>query len=107
MSNIKVRALNAKTVCKRNVMGSIARRVRCSNLFGSSQTSRVYLAWDVPATRAPSLAHGPNLVTRWRVLRTPTTQTQWQFSLAVNIHANFFQGTTSLGDGSCDRFSPN
>ena len=46
-----------------------------------------------------------NVDTHWLALRASTAQPQWQFGLALHSHANFFQGTTSLGFGGYDRLS--
>ncbi len=46
-----------------------------------------------------------NVDTRWRALRTLTTQPQWQYGLALHTHSNFLRGTTTLGFGGYDRLS--
>ena len=46
-----------------------------------------------------------NVDTRWRALRASTSQPLWQYGLALNTHANFLRGTTSLGFGGYDRLS--
>lgn len=51
------------------------------------------------------LSQVPNIDTRWRALKTWTSQPQWQYGLGLHTHSNFLRGTTTLGFGGYDRLS--
>jgi hypothetical protein len=51
------------------------------------------------------LSQVPNIDTRWRVFKTWTNESQWQYGLALHTHSNFLRGTTTLGFGGYDRLS--
>lgn len=57
------------------------------------------------STQMGTLAHVPNIDTRWRVLQTSQAWPQWQYGLALHTHFNHLRGTTSLGFAGYDRLS--